>query len=153
MDLKLLLTIFPKDSFAAESEYKSILDILVQLEKRENSDRRAWKIRDLETEASQGASCNQLFAYFILKLALICGTDQASIIFVQEACIMVCLLRKYLNQKGYQLNQEGNFNHKPSLDAEYCSGKNNPVSVLTTDAGLSSFFYEFFPCYFSNLLR
>lgn len=148
-----MVQVFPKDCFAAESEYKSILDILVQLEKRESSDRRPWRIRDLEAEAGQGASCNQLFAYFILKLALVCGTDAASVNFIQEAILVICLLRKYLNEKGYQLNQEGNFNHKPSLDAEYCAGKNNPISVLTADTGLSSFFYEYFPCYFSNLLR
>ena len=82
-----------------------------------------------------------------------CSLDEPSKIFVQELTIVMSLLRKFLNEKGYQLGQEGSFSHKPSQAVEYCSNKNNSISVLMADTALGSFFYENFPCYFSNILR
>lgn len=153
MNLQLLLEIFPSKDFQAESDYKPIFEVLAQLRKKETTERRQVKIKDLEADISQGATCNQLFAYFLLKFALNCGQDESLRVFIQEASIVMCLLRRFLNEKGYQLSQEGNFTHKPNQVVEYCSGKNNSIKVLTTESGLSSFFYEWYPCYLSNVLR
>ena len=127
--------------------------MLTQIRRKENTDRKLVRVKDLEAEISQGVTCNQLFAYFLLKLAFNCGQDDYSKVFLEEATIVMCLLRRFLNEKGYQLSQEGNFNHKPNQIVEYCSGKNNNIIVLSTESGLGSFFYEFYPCFLTNILR
>jgi hypothetical protein len=69
--------------------------------------------------------------------------------FLEEGIIIVCLIRKFLNQKGYRL-AGADFNSAANYP-EYCSIKKNSVAVLAE--GLDEFFYESFPCYLSNILR
>lgn len=153
MNLQTLLDNFPIKDFQTESEVRPVYEVLTNLRKREISDKKLVKFKDLEEESRQGASCNQLFAYFLIRLISVCNNDEATKTFIQEAVILLCLLRKFLNEKGFQLSQDGNFTHKPSYQVEFCSAKNNQLRVLASNTALSSFFYEYYPCYLSNVLR
>ena len=150
-----MLDLFPTKYFQKESDYKPLWDILNLLKRRDQSEKRGFKLKDLETEASQGVSCNQLLVFFLLKLSSLCNHDEASSEFLQETAIMLVLIRKFLNEKGYIFlsGEESSFGPKSNTASEFCSNKNNNISVLMVDGALGSFFYEFYPCYLSNVLR
>ena len=128
-----------------------MLEILFELSNKENIEKRPLKIRDLEEDAEQSLSCNHYFAYFLVKISFMCNLDDSSRLFVQEATIIICLLRKFLNEKGYELAKKQNKSQATNPLTDYCSGSNNHIEIITY--GLSQFYYEIFPYYLSNILR
>lgn len=111
------------------------------------------KYRDLDLPTTQNISINCILAHFIGRLGMslpsIDDKYQNERRFLEEAIIVVCLVRKFLNEKGYRLaGAEGS---SAANYPEYCSIKKNTVDVLVQ--GLDEFFYESYPCYWSNILR
>lgn len=145
---------FPTRELHSESDYKPVLDVLGQLRRREQHDRKNLKMKDLESELSQhGTTCNQLIAYFLYKLATYCSREENALYFMQESILVLLILRKFLNEKGYQLAQMGGFMHKPLNGTEFCSNKTNNFSVLLENNNLGRFLLEYYPCYFSSVVR
>lgn len=150
----MMLEKFPARELQSESDYKPVLDVLGQLRRREQHDRRSLKMKDLENELSQqGTTCNQLIAYFLYKLATYCSREDNALYFMQESILAMLILRKFLNEKGYQLTQMGSFMHKPQNGTEFCSNKTSNFSVLLENNNLGRFLLEYYPCYLSSVVR
>ena len=150
------MEVFPTKQFQHESEFKGILDFLIDLKKKLGQERRGQRYKDIELPTNQSMCINSIFAYFIARLGMSIplltypiNEEGLERNFLEESIIIVCLVRKFLNEKGYSLagvdlNSVTNY-------PEYCSIKKNSVEVLID--GLDEFFYESFPCYLSNILR
>lgn len=153
MGIEDVLELFPTKQFQHESEYKPILDCLVDLKKKIGADKKGQKYRDLDLPTNQSLTINNILAHFIARFGMSCTPiscqQQNEPSFFEEVIIVVCLIRKFLNEKGYRLaNTEGS---SVANYPEYCSIKKNSIEVLTE--GLEEFFFESYPCYLSNILR
>jgi hypothetical protein len=147
--LEALLASFPTKQFRAESEFKPILEGIQEFRKRLSNERRMPSLKDLDLQIANGVSCNKILAYFLVRLSVACGSDRLSRLFLEEAIIVICMVRRFLNERGYKLFES---EIQACLsNSEYCAVKKNPIDVFVVGQG--EFFFEFFPCYLSQSLR
>lgn len=149
MDLDTLLGIFPTKQFRTETEFKPILEYIQELKKRLWNEKRYLRLKDFDMNTSQGVPCNKIFAFFAIRLSLTCSTDRSARKFMEEVIIILCLFRRFLNDRGYKFCKTDL--HPGLINPEYCSSKRNPIQALLD--GQSEFFLDCFPCYLSHILR
>ena len=149
MTLEKLLDIFPKKEFQHESDYKPLFDHLLELRKKEQFERKIYKSKDFDLLGKEGLTCDMVFACFLGKLASNCCQDDQAKTFLNEAVIIVSLMRKLLNDRGYLVSQLSS--EEKNQTQEFCQLSQDKISIIIEL--LPEFLFELFPCYLSNILR
>ena len=138
---------FPNETFQNEGYYKPILDYLFELELDEMLEHhisvqdRLYILKD-----KKNPTINQILGLFIEIMSSYLIFDDREISFMREFIIVVCLVRRLLNSRGYSISGKAS-----NLKQEYCSHPENSIGIITSLTDV--FVEELYPCYLSEVVK
>lgn len=140
-----MIETFPQDYFEEKQDF---LGILIYLKEIVNNNGNIFEESNEETQLKK-TICDRVFAIFLYKIARHVTTEC-----FQELCVFICLFRKTMNIKGWEVKKllEGNIN-APKMDNSdsnllpFCE-TNTPEFALEIS---NDFIVDYFPRFFKEL--